>query len=164
MKTSQLIASVILGVLAAGSMAAAAYSITLEARPKIQPAAGKYEITAEKVSAESDFSSGGNKNNNNNTENGDYLCEKSSRELLTDADVKKVQNQYPNGLAGESTAQMMVNEIFARHGRPFKKPLIRQYFSSKSWYNCDNSLDDASIEANMSPTEKENINFLKRYY
>ena len=41
-------------------------------------------------------------------------------------------------------AYIMRNEIFARHGRPFKTPGLRDFFESKTWYkSIENFSDDA---------------------
>ena len=57
--------------------------------------------------------------------NKDYILDFTSQREVTDAD-----------LAGLSLAELRIarNEIFARHGRQFKDPLLNQWFYSKGWY------------------------------
>ena len=46
------------------------------------------------------------------------------------------------------TLQMAINEIYARHGRKFTTPEVREYFESKSWYR--GTLDPAAFDGNES--------------
>ncbi|HMS40236.1 MAG TPA: YARHG domain-containing protein [Pyrinomonadaceae bacterium] len=64
-----------------------------------------------------------------------------------------------NDLEGKSSwdLRIMRNEIFARHGRRFKKPELRNYFTSQSWYNPQ--FDEVSLTA----IEKKNVEFLRSY-
>lgn len=64
-------------------------------------------------------------------------------------------------LSGKSDwdLRIMRNEIFARHGYKFKKPELRQYFSSQSWYTP--MYDDVS--SFLSSVEKQNALFLKAH-
>ncbi len=76
--------------------------------------------------------------------------------------------KYPEGstrllnesdLEGKSSwdLRIMRNEIFARHGRRFKKPELRNYFMNQSWYNPQ--FDEVSLTA----IEKKNVEFLRSY-
>lgn len=51
------------------------------------------------------------------------------------------------------------NEIFARYGRGFNDPDIRQYFESKSWYRQRYTADefDALLPSPLSPIELQNV-------
>lgn len=51
------------------------------------------------------------------------------------------------------------NEIFARYGRGFNDPDIRQYFESKSWYRQRYTADefDALLPSPLSPIEQQNV-------
>ncbi len=64
-----------------------------------------------------------------------------------------------NDIAGKSSwdLRIMRNEIFARHGRRFKNPELRNYFISQSWYNPQFD------EVQLSEIEKRNVEFLKSY-
>jgi hypothetical protein len=53
----------------------------------------------------------------------------------------------------------MRNEIFARHGYIFTTPEMTAYFSQMSWYT-PRYYDVSSL---LTPIEKKNIAFIKRY-
>ena len=57
----------------------------------------------------------------------------------------------------DDTLQMAINEIYARHGRPFVTESISNYFLSKPWYYVNDDYSDSSL----SEIENYNINFLK---
>ena len=51
------------------------------------------------------------------------------------------------------------NEIYARHGRPFVRADLQQYFGQKSWYRVDPSYTDSRL----SEIEKKNAVFIISY-
>ena len=51
------------------------------------------------------------------------------------------------------------NEIYARHGRPFKRADLRRYFRSLPWYHEDDSYSDGRLSA----MEKRNAAFILSY-
>ena len=53
--------------------------------------------------------------------------------------------------------RLMRNEIYAHHGRPFKSPLLREYFSNTDWYQEDASYTDARL----SKLEVANIHIIR---
>ena len=53
--------------------------------------------------------------------------------------------------------RLLRNSIYARHGRPFKSPLLQQYFSEKAWYQ----LNDAFTEAMLTEVDKRNIKLVQ---
>ena len=55
--------------------------------------------------------------------------------------------------------KIMRNEIFARHGYIFKTSAMAQYFSGQSWYRPLHK----DVSSKLSTTEKDNVNFIKRY-
>jgi hypothetical protein len=55
--------------------------------------------------------------------------------------------------------KVMRNEIFARHGYIFTTEEMTAYFSQMSWYN-PRYYDVSSV---LTPLEKKNIAFIKRY-
>ena len=75
---------------------------------------------------------------------GDYIIENSSRELLSEDDIKDLSLQQLN---------YAKNEIYARHGRKFASKELQDYFNSKDWYNgtvepedfSDNMLNDVEL-------------------
>jgi len=68
-----------------------------------------------------------------------------------------VENQL-DGLFPE-VARRLRNEIFARHGRTFKDPLLQSYFASQEWYHPDSKFDLKML----TPIERANIQTLQRY-
>lgn len=88
-------------------------------------------------------------NNTTAAHTGDYLPQSSTR-LLTDSDVA--------GMSYEDM-QMAINEIYARHGRIFETPEIRDYFTAQPWYNGTVSQQNFN-ESVFSSVEAQNIQFL----
>ena len=84
----------------------------------------------------------------------DYVLPQSSSVLLS-----------PNDLSGLTKAQMDIarNEIFARHGRTFKKADLQNYFNSKSWYHVNNNYNYSNERLNVSETEWANAELLLKY-
>jgi hypothetical protein len=64
-------------------------------------------------------------------------------------------------LGGLSQWQLDIlrNEIYAAHGRPFRRSDLRSYFSGKSWYREDG----AYSESRLSALEKRNAAFIADY-
>ncbi|MCE5238627.1 YARHG domain-containing protein [bacterium] len=64
-------------------------------------------------------------------------------------------------LSGRSAWELDIlrNEIYAAHGRPFARADLRRYFRSKSWYHEDSGF----TEARLSALEKRNADFIARY-
>ena len=64
-------------------------------------------------------------------------------------------------LSGRSTWELDIlrNEIYAAHGRPFARADLRRYFRSKSWYHEDPGFS----EGRLSALEKRNADFIARY-
>ena len=53
--------------------------------------------------------------------------------------------------------RLVRNEIFARNGYIFNSEDLNAYFAQKTWYVPNSSFSDAQL----SETEKANINFIK---
>ncbi len=91
--------------------------------------------------------------------NKDFILDFTSQRAVTDAD-----------LAGLSLAELRIarNEIFARHGRQFKDPLLNQWFYSKSWYlrlPCKYAPDyfDKNHPNPLSSLEAKNADYIMSY-
>lgn len=89
----------------------------------------------------------------------DYMISDSNLRTITEYD-----------LAGLSLAELRIarNEIFARHGRQFKDPMLNQWFYSKTWYlnvplKYAPDEFDAIRPSPLSTLEIENANFIKQY-
>lgn len=98
----------------------------------------------------------------------DYLCSYSSDRLLTDSDVEGYLNanyseyNFPEGI---NIIQMIINEIYAKHGYEFTDSKLSAYFSNKTWYKSNtNKVNDMNAVSNsMSEIEKKNVDFLNSY-
>lgn len=53
--------------------------------------------------------------------------------------------------------RLLRNSIYARHGRPFKSPVLQQYFAEKAWYQPN----DAFTEAMLTEVDKRNIKLVQ---
>ncbi len=86
-------------------------------------------------------------------QNNYYILPDSSLRLLTYQDI-----------AGLSQQELMLarNEIFARHGRIFSDPDVRNYFESQIWYYGYIEPEDFS-DTMLSDIEKDNIAFIQEY-
>ena len=81
----------------------------------------------------------------------DYLCSYSSDRLLTDSDVEGYLNanyseyNFPEGI---NIIQMIINEIYAKHGYEFTDSKLSAYFSNKTWYksNTNKDIDGLTFE------------------
>ena len=98
----------------------------------------------------------------------DYLCSYSSDRLLTDSDVEGYLNanyseyNFPEGI---NIIQMIINEIYAKHGYEFTDSKLSTYFSNKTWYKSNtNKVNDMNaVSDSMSEIEKKNVDFLNSY-
>jgi hypothetical protein len=70
--------------------------------------------------------------------------------LLTPADVR--------GLRPDD-ARRLRNEIYARHGRRFRDPMLQRYFASFSWYKPS----DGFRESQLNETERLNAALISQY-
>ena len=98
----------------------------------------------------------------------DYLCSYSSDRLLTDSDVEGYLNanyseyNFPEGI---NIIQMIINEMYAKHGYEFTDSKLSAYFSNKTWYKSNtNKVNDMNaVSDSMSEIEKKNVDFLNSY-
>lgn len=73
-----------------------------------------------------------------------------SQRLLTQEDITGL-NKWD--------LKVMRNEIFARHGYIFKTPDMKTYFENQPWY----SGTEADVTRMLSPTEQQNVSFIKKH-
>lgn len=99
-----------------------------------------------------------------NPATGEYLYAESASRLLSTADVSNFQSQYPNSMfPGErSITQMIINEMYARHGYIFKDQALTDYFVQKSWY-IPRTADMEEIYPVMNAVEQANVTLLRTY-
>ena len=70
----------------------------------------------------------------------DYIFPDSDKSYLSDSQLR--------GLSKDELA-LARNEIFARHGYPFKEEPFKSYFSQKSWYTINPSYDGSDSALNQ---------------
>ena len=99
-----------------------------------------------------------------NPATGEYLYAESASRLLSTADVSNFQARYPNSMfPGErSITQMIINEMYARHGYIFKDQALTDYFAQKSWY-IPRTADMEEIYPVMNDVEQANVTLLRTY-
>lgn len=99
---------------------------------------------------------------------GAFSSSYADRDFMIDDSDTRILNE--SDLHGMSLAQLRIarNEIFARHGRQFKDPLLNQWFYSKTWYlNIGAKYSpndfDAIRPSPLSKIEIQNCEFIKNY-
>ena len=99
-----------------------------------------------------------------NPATGEYLYAESASRLLSTADVSNFQARYPNSMfpGGRSITQMIINEMYARHGYIFKDQALTDYFAQKSWY-IPRTADMEEIYPVMNAVEQANVTLLRTY-
>ena len=68
------------------------------------------------------------------------------RELHDALSTEKIDTASLEGLFTEDLRRLR-NEIYARHGRPFKDAELRAYFTSFDWYKADPKFRESSLSA-----------------
>jgi hypothetical protein len=81
---------------------------------------------------------------------GSYLLPATSQRIISDNDLQRFSKK---------DVQLIRNEIYARHGRPFVTPWIREYFQSKPWYRVNPRFSDNLL----SDIEKTNVQVIVAY-
>lgn len=85
---------------------------------------------------------------------GYYIIKDSSVRYL---DGSEIQNYSTEEL------QLIINEIYARHGREFQHQNNIDYFSSMPWYNPIPGKSDQEIENEFNDYERANVALLNQY-
>ena len=80
---------------------------------------------------------------------------------LDDSDLEAISQLAIEGLpTGKTASQMIINEIYARHGYIFSNDEINDFFKKRGWYNGVSS-NDGEVTSQFSQTEKDNIVILR---
>ncbi len=98
----------------------------------------------------------------------DYICSYSAeREITTDEVNTYMNTDYSSyGFPGGRTVvQMIINEMYARHGYEFTDAELTDYFNQKEWYSSitTKTTDMDGIYNNMSSVEQANVTLLQQY-
>ena len=97
-------------------------------------------------------------------EGSEYLYKRSDRTKIDDEIYAEIEKEFKKSNidlpADKSLPQMVINEIYAKHGYEFKTKAIQEFFEEKSWYDpYTNDMDEVS--AMLNKTEQDNIKYLK---
>ena len=84
---------------------------------------------------------------------GSFMCSWSSDELITEDEM--VELDYYG-------ARIVLNEIYARHGRKFKDQELQEHFDSKIWYSGTIEPENFS-DSMLNEVEKQNAKILKNF-
>lgn len=82
------------------------------------------------------------------------ISEKTAESYLDAADI---ENYNYNEI------QLIINEIYARHGREFHTQENIDYFSAQDWYNPISGKTDEEIVAEFNEFERANVELLSQY-
>ena len=82
------------------------------------------------------------------------ISEESAERYLQASDIENYNH---------NEIQMIINEIYARHGREFHTQENSDYFSAQDWYNPISGKTDEEIVAEFNEFEKANVELLSKY-
>ncbi len=82
-----------------------------------------------------------------------YLCSWADSDYITENELQGIEYD---------TARLVLNEIFARHGRKFNDTALSEYFNSKTWYQGTVEPNDFT-DSVLNDYEKANIALLTDY-
>lgn len=101
-----------------------------------------------------------------NAQGEEYLCSYSAERLMTEEDVEALKGAaYGTLPSGKGIIQMVINEMYAKHGYQFENQEIQAYFDQQAWYQNINTrnTDMDDIFQGMSDVEKKNVEFLNAH-
>jgi hypothetical protein len=84
---------------------------------------------------------------------GDFLCPMAGYAYLTEADLAQFDS---------ATLRLIRNEIYARHGYPFRVEDLQTYFGAKSWYSVNAALGASSATVQLNACELSNIALIRK--
>ena len=90
---------------------------------------------------------------NDNAKSDDYIMPDSASRYLELADI---------GNLDDNTLQMIIYEIYARHGHEFIVQKNMDYFKTKEWYTSIPGKTDLEIYSEFNEYERANVKFLKQ--
>ncbi len=88
------------------------------------------------------------------TDTGAYLIPDSATRYLETRDIEN---------RSQDEIQMIINEIYARHGREFQSQDNYDYFSAQDWYEPIAGKSDEEIVSEFNEFEKANVELLREY-
>ena len=87
-------------------------------------------------------------------EKSDYIIPDSAERYI---DSSEIQN------CSHDEIQLMINEIYARHGREFYSQDNKDHFSGREWYSPITGKTDEEIVQEFNEYEKANVDLLSEY-
>jgi|GEM_PF-2600280 len=102
---------------------------------------------------------------------GDHSFYKGGKHIAsTGGKNSKIPGEFPEGSARILTEkdlkflsqwglQVMLNEIYARHGMKFSNSDLQNHFNRQGWYHGSTS----DVNGKLSATERKNVEFIKSY-
>lgn len=98
-------------------------------------------------------------------QNTEYLCTYSDARLLTVEDLDTISVECANRIPeGKTVSQMIINEMYAKHGYQFTTEIMQNYFNQYDWYRSIepkiSNMDD--VRKSMNDIEIANIDFLSQ--
>ena len=87
-------------------------------------------------------------------EESDYIIPDSAERYF---DSSEIQN------CSHDEIQLMINEIYARHGREFYSQDNKDYFFGREWYSPITGKTDEEIVQEFNEYEKANVDLLSEY-
>lgn len=98
----------------------------------------------------------------------DYICAYSAEREITTDEINNFKNSDYSSYGfpgGRDVIQMIINEMYARHGYQFTDAELTNYFNQKQWYSSipNKTIDMDGIYNNMSSVEQANVTLLQQY-
>lgn len=95
-------------------------------------------------------------NQETNTDEGQttYLMPDSAERYLEDSDIENCSHDE---------VQLIINEIYARHGREFHSQTNIDYFGAQDWYEPIYGKSDEEIVSEFNEFEKANVDMLSKF-
>lgn len=90
------------------------------------------------------------------------ISENKDNYLLPDSICRYLEEKEISGYSHDEI-QLMINEIYARHGREFRSQENREYFETMDWYEPVSGKTDEEIVREFNEYEKANVELLSEY-
>ena len=82
-----------------------------------------------------------------------------SRKYLFVVDTSRRPADFPHGRLTKSELRLARNSIYARHGRIFSSPDLRDYFDAKEWYDADSTF----VDSMLTREEKDTVSVIQMW-
>lgn len=99
---------------------------------------------------------------NEETADSEYRQDDTSDSEYSDSSSRYLESSEIAGYTKDEI-QLMINEIYARHGRTFSSEKYSEYFSSQDWYQPVSDKADEEIVKEFNEYERANIELLSKH-